>query len=56
MDVVPLDGHIVRGSHGLSAANLDDKPILIGHGVRPAGSSLPMAAVRDLVLQALGPG
>ena len=31
-DVVPLDASIVRGSHGLAAADPLDRPILIGHG------------------------
>jgi predicted AlkP superfamily pyrophosphatase or phosphodiesterase len=53
MDVVPLDASIVRGSHGLAAADPLDRPILIGHGPRP-GDSVPMTAVRDLVLNAVG--
>jgi predicted AlkP superfamily pyrophosphatase or phosphodiesterase len=55
MDVVPLDASIVKGSHGLAAADPLDRPILIGHGPRP-GASIPMTAVRDLILQALGLG
>lgn len=51
-DVVPLDASIVRGSHGLAAADPLDRPILIGHGSNP-GPSVPMTAVRDLVLEAL---
>jgi len=52
MDVVPLDAGIVRGSHGLAAADPLDRPILIGHGPNP-GPSVPMTAVRDLLLGAL---
>ena len=52
MDVVPLDATIVRGSHGLPAADPRDRPILIGHGPNP-GPSVPMIAVRDLLLNAL---
>ncbi len=52
MDVVPLDPTIVRGSHGLAAADPLDRPILIGHGPNP-GPSVPMTAVRDLILGAL---
>lgn len=52
MDVVPLDATIVRGSHGLPAADPLDRPILIGHGPNP-GPIVPMIAVRDLVLNAL---
>ena len=52
MDVVPLDAAIVRGSHGLAAADPLDRPILIGHGPRP-GTSVPMTAVKEMVLGAL---
>lgn len=55
MDVVPLDATIVRGSHGLAAADPLDRPILIGHGPNP-GPSVPMTGVRNLLLQALGLG
>lgn len=51
-DVVPLDASIVRGSHGLAAADPLDRPILIGHGPNP-GPTVPMTAVRDLILGAL---
>lgn len=53
MDVVPLNASIVRGSHGLAAADPLDRPILIGHGPNP-GRSVPMTAVRDMILDALG--
>lgn len=52
MDVVPLDAAIVRGSHGLPAADPLDRAILIGHGTKPA-ADLPSTAVRDLLLAAL---
>jgi predicted AlkP superfamily pyrophosphatase or phosphodiesterase len=52
MDVVPLDAAIVRGSHGLPAADARDRAILIGHGPHP-GDDVPMTAVRDLALNAL---
>jgi predicted AlkP superfamily pyrophosphatase or phosphodiesterase len=55
-DVVPLDAHLVRGSHGLVAAALPDRPLLIADGRVPADRELPMTAVRDLVLDALGLG
>ncbi len=51
-DVIPLDASLVRGSHGLPAADPLDRPILVGHGPDP-GRDLPMTAVRDLVLSAL---
>jgi predicted AlkP superfamily pyrophosphatase or phosphodiesterase len=53
MDVVPLDGAIVKGSHGLAAADPRDRPILIGHGPNP-GASVPMTDVKEMVLGALG--
>ena len=46
---------IVLGSHGLPAAEPLDRPILIGHGANP-GSSVPMTAVRNLLLEALDLG
>ena len=52
-DVVPLDVGLVKGSHGLPAANAGDRPLLIGDGPAPAEGELPMTAVRDLVLRAL---
>ncbi|HEV3438785.1 MAG TPA: nucleotide pyrophosphatase/phosphodiesterase family protein [Gemmata sp.] len=53
MDVVPLDGSIVRGSHGLAAVDPLDRPILIGHGRSP-GVTVPMIDVKDLILGAMG--
>jgi len=53
-DVVPLDPALVRGSHGLPAADSQDRPLLLGDGAPPTGEELPMTAVRDLVLAALG--
>lgn len=55
MDVVPLEAGIVRGSHGLAAADRQDRPILIGHGPKP-GDSVPMTDVKGLLLAALGLG
>lgn len=54
LDVVPLDASIVRGSHGLVAEDPRDGAVIVGHGERPAGDVVPMTAVRDLVLGALG--
>ncbi|QDT53680.1 Type I phosphodiesterase / nucleotide pyrophosphatase [Caulifigura coniformis] len=51
-DMIPLDANLVRGSHGL--ATQEDRPVLIGSGPTP-GSTLPMTAVRDRVLEALFP-
>jgi predicted AlkP superfamily pyrophosphatase or phosphodiesterase len=51
LDVVPLDAALVKGSHGLPAADLQDGPLLVGANVDE--ESLPMTAVRDRVLAAL---
>ena len=53
-DLTPLDAKIVRGSHGLVATDPLDAAILIGHGMRPSGERIPMTAVKELVLGALG--
>jgi predicted AlkP superfamily pyrophosphatase or phosphodiesterase len=52
-DVIPLNPGLVRGSHGLSATQPDDRPLLIGDGAEPMGEELPMTAVHDLVLHVL---
>lgn len=52
-DVVPLDAAVVKGSHGLPAADPRDGAMLIGRGPKPAGD-LAMTGVRDLILAALG--
>jgi predicted AlkP superfamily pyrophosphatase or phosphodiesterase len=53
MDVIPLDASMIRGSHGLIAANEQDGPLLACDGDKPNGT-LPMWSVRDRVLEALG--
>jgi predicted AlkP superfamily pyrophosphatase or phosphodiesterase len=53
IDIVPLDASLVRGSHGLAAANVDDRPLLIGDGPAPLPDELPMTSVRDLLLGAI---
>jgi hypothetical protein len=50
-DVVPLDTSLVRGSHGLPAADALDRPLLIGEGPVPEEAELPMTAVHDWVLK-----
>jgi predicted AlkP superfamily pyrophosphatase or phosphodiesterase len=52
-DVIPLDPTLIRGSHGLPAANPMDGPLLIGEGAVPPGDHPPMTVVHDLLLQAL---
>jgi predicted AlkP superfamily pyrophosphatase or phosphodiesterase len=53
-DVVPLDPGLVHGSHGRAAADDQDRPLLLADGPAPAEKALPMTAVRDRVLEALG--
>jgi hypothetical protein len=54
LDVIPLDASIVRGSHGLSAADDANRPLWVGDGPRPGEGVQPMTAFRDGVLRALG--
>ena len=55
-DVVPLDPTLVRGSHGLPGTGRgpEDWPLLIGDGPAPTTGEIPMTAVRELILEALG--
>ena len=53
-DVVPLDSSLVKGSHGLPASAVEDRPILIGDGP-PPGENLGVADVHRLLLDALVP-
>jgi predicted AlkP superfamily pyrophosphatase or phosphodiesterase len=53
-DLVPLDASVVKGSHGLVAADPAAKPVMIGDGPAPAEGVLPQTSVRDLVLGVLG--
>jgi predicted AlkP superfamily pyrophosphatase or phosphodiesterase len=55
MDVVPLDASLVRGSHGLAAADSLDGPLFVGDGAKSDGV-FPMTGVRDRVLAALDLG
>jgi predicted AlkP superfamily pyrophosphatase or phosphodiesterase len=56
MNVIPLDASLVKGSHGLAAPNPENGPLLIGTGNRPSAPVMPMTAVRDYLLGALGWG
>ncbi len=51
-DVIPLDPSLVKGSHGLPAADPLDRPILIGEGVPPS-LDLGSTDVADLLLNVL---
>jgi predicted AlkP superfamily pyrophosphatase or phosphodiesterase len=52
-DLIPLNANLVRGSHGLLAAAVPDRPLLIGDGAPPAERELLMTAVRNQILRAL---
>jgi predicted AlkP superfamily pyrophosphatase or phosphodiesterase len=55
-DLVPLDPSLVRGSHGLPAADPADRPILIGDGSAPAAEeAIRMTDVHTLLLRILVP-
>jgi predicted AlkP superfamily pyrophosphatase or phosphodiesterase len=53
-DVVPLDPNLVRGSHGIPAPGIRDKPVLIGDGPAPVDSdSMPITDAHTALLRAL---
>jgi hypothetical protein len=52
-DVIPLDPTLVKGSHGLPASDVQDRPILIGDGPRPGKSDLSITDVHGQLLRAL---
>jgi hypothetical protein len=53
-DVIPLNPSLVRGSHGLPAADPLDRPVMVGEGPAPAETVVFQGRVRDLALAALG--
>jgi predicted AlkP superfamily pyrophosphatase or phosphodiesterase len=54
-DLVPLDSSLVRGSHGLCATTIEERPILFGDGAPPtAADPIAMTRVAQLLLEALG--
>jgi predicted AlkP superfamily pyrophosphatase or phosphodiesterase len=55
-DVVPLDPGLVKGSHGVPAGRVEDRPVLIGDGPAPANEeSIPMTQIHGLLHRALIP-
>jgi predicted AlkP superfamily pyrophosphatase or phosphodiesterase len=55
-DVIPLDAGLVRGSHGVPAARLEDRPVVIGDGSAPSqAETIPTTDVHGLLLRALFP-
>jgi hypothetical protein len=51
-DVVSLDATLVKGSHGLSVRDPQDRPVMIGDGEPPA-AEIDQAAVCGMVVSAL---
>lgn len=51
MDVIPLTPELVKGSHGTPADKDEEAPMIVSEvmGLKPAGASLPMASVHDLI-------
>lgn len=54
-DVVPLDASLVRGSHGLPAADADDRPLLIADGPAATGADLGLCDVHNMILHIMNP-
>jgi predicted AlkP superfamily pyrophosphatase or phosphodiesterase len=52
-DVIPTDASLVRGSHGLPATQIDDRPILIADGPLPGEDELETTDVHPLLMRAL---
>jgi len=48
MNVIPLNAGLIRGSHGLPAADPADGPLFIGSGQQ--SGTLPMTALRERIL------
>ena len=58
MNLVPLDASLVRGTHGRLPVSAADTPLVLTSDadlLPAAAASLPVTAVRDLVLAAHGP-
>jgi hypothetical protein len=51
--VIPLDASLVRGSHGLAAAEDADRPLWVGDGGRPGAGPVLMTTFRDRLLDEL---
>jgi hypothetical protein len=49
-DLIPLNPELVKGSHGLPAADPLDRPLMIGNGMQLASREMPMTDVHDLIL------
>lgn len=53
MDLIPLDGSLVGGSHGRTDLAPAHRPLLLGDLPRDLPAEIPAAAVRDLLLRAI---
>jgi predicted AlkP superfamily pyrophosphatase or phosphodiesterase len=55
MDVVPLDGSMVRGSHGRLTDRFEDGPVLLTNrpDLLPAEGAVPATAVKEVVMEHL---
>lgn len=53
MDVIPLDASLVRGSHGVRTASLDDAPVAITDAIDPGKPVLDSLEIRDLIARML---
>jgi hypothetical protein len=51
MDLIPLDTSLVKGSHGRPASSAFTGPMLIQSNKTGLAASLPMTAVKQLILQ-----
>ena len=55
LDVIPLDASLVKGSHGTPMDQDADAPLLMGDKSAVGENAvLPMTAVRDVILRAVG--
>lgn len=54
VDVIPLDAHLVRGSHGLRRSEPQDQPVFIGSRQAPAQSIVDTTEIRQRILDQLG--
>ena len=55
-DLIPLDPHLVKGSHGLPMDQSIDCPVFIGDGPAPAGAEIRQTDVHELILRAMANG
>ena len=54
VDVIPLDAHLVRGSHGLRVGEPLDQPVFVGSGPVPGQGGVDTTEIRQRILDRLG--